>query len=472
MEETSLLTNYRGKAHLANKEALALNLESAVAHNARGQILEIEKQYQRALESFEEAIKLATDEDNLAGYYYNKAFVLNKLCRYEYALKMLDIAIALDNSNPRFTKLHAEIIAKYKSQGYHENSFRERQPENIFEHLGKGKTLSDQQHYEEALKEYELALLIDPFHVLAHTEKGNNLLKVNRYQEAIRAYDEALKKQANFTFAHVGKGHALYALNYFEKALKSYEEAIKLNTSDIFCYTYAGNILIKEGYYNEALQMYDKAVLFEDLPQPFYIGRGHALFGLGRYLEAYQTYVQAVTFHTHKTEVHLRLPDKLWLLASTLKCSHRPADVQLELFYCFLELGGIDPYLHQMFSHIGTLYEHLFDTHCVSAVACFKNVQMLHKMLTYLSEDKREDALTLIGQSKNRYMAQLLILLRPFVLPGLTSLASNIATEWEYTTQDDELAIPFFNVLDGYQVAQSDRDLFLARYYMAKGFYA
>jgi tetratricopeptide (TPR) repeat protein len=56
-------------------------------------------------------------------------------------------------------------------------------------------------NYEEAIKNYDKALAIDPDYVYALTNKGNTLSNLGRYQEAIEYYDKALAIDPKFKYA-------------------------------------------------------------------------------------------------------------------------------------------------------------------------------------------------------------------------------------------------------------------------------
>jgi tetratricopeptide (TPR) repeat protein len=76
-------------------------------------------------------------------------------------------------------------------------------------YLELGNNYARQQQYEEAIKNYDLALVEDPNDIAALLNKGAALKDLGRYDEAIEQFDKALEIDPNNAIALHNKGAAL-----------------------------------------------------------------------------------------------------------------------------------------------------------------------------------------------------------------------------------------------------------------------
>lgn len=77
--------------------------------------------------------------------------------------------------------------------------------------------------YEEALRYYDRALILDPDLVDAHVSRGTTLARLRDHEEAIDSFRRALRKDAGDADAHVNLALSLLALGQLEEAWPLYE---------------------------------------------------------------------------------------------------------------------------------------------------------------------------------------------------------------------------------------------------------
>ena len=88
--------------------------------------------------------------------------------------------------------------------------------------LNKGKT-------EQALKDFNRAIKIDPSHHDGYLGRGDTLNTMGRYEEALRDYDKALEIEPTLAKAYINRAIAYSHLGQYEKAIADYEKGLELD---------------------------------------------------------------------------------------------------------------------------------------------------------------------------------------------------------------------------------------------------
>jgi tetratricopeptide (TPR) repeat protein len=117
--------------------------------------------------------------------------------------------------------------------------------------------------YEEAIKEYNKAIDLNPNNPDYHKNKGNALCELQRYEEAIEEFNIAIGLNPNNPDYHNNKGNALAVLGRYDEAIKEYDIAIGLNPNNPDYHNNKGNALAVLGRYDEAIKEYDKALAID-----------------------------------------------------------------------------------------------------------------------------------------------------------------------------------------------------------------
>ncbi|BAZ39569.1 TPR repeat-containing protein [Calothrix sp. NIES-4101] len=163
-----------------------------------GNLLVAANEYQAAISSYDEAVKIKPD------YYqawYNRGLALRHLERFEDAVVSFDKALQI---KPDF-----------------DSAFNNR-----------GAVLSDNlQRYEDAISSYQEAVKIKPGLHEYWFNQGIALLNCGRYQEAIISFEQALKIKPEEHKTWFARGNALYALELHQEAIESYNKAIELTNA-------------------------------------------------------------------------------------------------------------------------------------------------------------------------------------------------------------------------------------------------
>lgn len=178
--------------------------KSANQYNKEGLEFFKEGKYEEAKESLNEAVKSNPDK---AEYYIDYGMSLIKTGEYEEALIQFDRAI-LKNDN--------KIVRENNKRAYR----------------GRGITFFEQAEYENAMKEFEIALNIselDDLDLDILYYKGEAEEKSGLYKEAQATYETILSKKKSDASIYGKLGQVLEKNGNFEEAVKNYDKAISLD---------------------------------------------------------------------------------------------------------------------------------------------------------------------------------------------------------------------------------------------------
>jgi len=425
------------KALKAYREAVRLDPCSAAAYDGKGQNIRVQQSGEEALWTL--------PIDNNAEYYCHHAECLSNLHRFEDALRDFDKVLLIDRKCIRAL-------------------------------LGKGKVCYEMKRYDEALTAYNLVILSN--YQLAKAYVANNQLAK----------------------ANVGKGHIFVSLKRHMEALKCYAEAIVLATDDISCYVNVGNILLALEFYEEVLQIYGRA--FQVIPSLMpthpkqqqlkvqselykqyltaceevikkgtssirtYISIGNTLSILGLQEDAEKAYDKVLILAQDEQNA-----DLLWSLINHPLTISRPPHIQIGLLAQYAINATARNSLKGVLQRLAQYYPDLFDATDIFPEIFQYNRQSLCTLLLHIPETDRAEALVLIANNDNARIAQLLIHLAPFSIPGLSSLAHEVTLHWVPSARNDNLVYRFYDVLDSYAVPDEGANWLYAQQLIMDGMY-
>jgi tetratricopeptide (TPR) repeat protein len=171
-------------------------------------------------------------------------------------------------------------------------------------HINKGIALGELGRYEEAIKEIDRAIELNPNDPACHNNKGNALGELGRHEEAIEEYNKAIELNPDNPNYHNNIGNALGELGRYKEAIKEIDRAIELNPNDPACHNNKGNALGELGRYKEAIEEYNKAIELNPDNPNYHYNKGIALGALGRYKEAIEEYNKAIELNPNDPAYH------------------------------------------------------------------------------------------------------------------------------------------------------------------------
>ncbi|CAD8137817.1 unnamed protein product [Paramecium octaurelia] len=189
--KTSVRTN---KQSLRNEQ---LNFEEAERLFDEGKALRRSKNYQEAIERFNQALSL---NPQYVRVWINKALVLSKLKRFQEAIECYDQAISIDTKD-------------------------------FLSWNNKGMVLCNLNQHQEAIKCFDQAISINPKFDASFSNKGFALHQLKRYWDALQCYDQALSICINPSLLK-RKADSLFELNFKYNAKQVYLEALQLGSNE------------------------------------------------------------------------------------------------------------------------------------------------------------------------------------------------------------------------------------------------
>ena len=157
-----------------------------------------------------------------------------------------------------------------------------------------GRILSLQGRLQEAVREYDRALALDPGCLAALYNRATLLLRMDRAAEALASLDSLIARAPAPAPVHLLRGNALSALGRHDAALAAFDEAVRLDPRAPLGYCNRGNTLLTLGRPEEALSSLDRALAVAPGHALASYNRGNVLVALGRLAEALASFDHAV----------------------------------------------------------------------------------------------------------------------------------------------------------------------------------
>ncbi len=264
--------------------ALRIDPQYVDAHNNRGFALSRAKKYDEAIASFTRAIEL---NDKYVNAWNNRA--------QAYALAgQHDLAIA------DFTK--AIDLAPTAMEYY---------TQRAESYMAAGKPELARQDFDHVAWSYELdalnrQLTADPKDPQNWVARGDHLQQVARWDEAVKNYQDALKLDPQCRTAQVGQASVLFQQGKTDEALAACNAILKAEP-DRAAYSLRGDILLQQGQYDAAIADYKTSQRFDSLVAQAYLKRAEQRQASGEIQQASADLAQAVRMdprlRTHAPEI-------------------------------------------------------------------------------------------------------------------------------------------------------------------------
>ena len=207
-----------------------------------------------AIDSFNRCIE---NYPTFSNAYYMKGICLYDLKNFSDALFSITKAIELSNIDKNKNPIPIEKLYYYK-----------------------GLILKSLNQYDEALKEFDVALSKNIKYSECYYEKGSVMFIQKDYNNCISNLDQAIQLEPTFHAAYCKKGLCYKEMNDLENALKNFDKAISLNNKIGRYHFYKGITLYELKRKNNAMYSFDKSISYKYNITESYCYKAKCLFEL------------------------------------------------------------------------------------------------------------------------------------------------------------------------------------------------
>jgi tetratricopeptide (TPR) repeat protein len=140
---------------------------------------------------------------------------------------------------------------------------REVTKDNYMAYTAVGGILLRQGKFDEAMSNFQTALVLEPNFPDIHLSLGYAMLYRGKFPEAAEEFQQALRLRPRYFEARSNLGVAYEYMGNAPAAIENFNEALQLNPNLTQAHLHLGNVLLTQGRFKEALQHFRKAVELE-----------------------------------------------------------------------------------------------------------------------------------------------------------------------------------------------------------------
>jgi PQQ-dependent catabolism-associated CXXCW motif protein len=249
--------------------------------------------YESAVEAFSEAIER---NPNHVDAYYHRALAHTSKQRPDYDDALDDLFKVMELDSGRSAAIQKILSDRKYAAGY-----------NI-----RGNIQHQKGAYDAAIKEYDLAISLDPEYAIAYRNRGLAYHLKRNYDLAIQDYDQAIRLNPKDSDAFNGRGSSYFAKADYQRAIEDYGEAIRIGPRIAVFLANRGLGYVRVGNHDLALADYDEAIKIQP-DAATYNRRGYAYFAkhddehaIADYARALKLDPKLVTAYVNRGNSYLR----------------------------------------------------------------------------------------------------------------------------------------------------------------------
>jgi protein O-mannosyl-transferase len=276
------------------RHALKVTKNNYAAHYNLGSVFLMKGEPDKAIEEFEEAIRLKPDyveaNCNLANTLEMKGQLDEAIRQY---LKTIQMA-------PNYADAHNKLGVAYASEHRLDEAieqFREAirlDPNHAVDHYNLAVSLGMKDQLDEAIEQYKEAIRLEPLNAQPHYNLGTVLGMKGQLDEAIRQFQETIRLKPDLAMAYDNLGVAYEKEGKTDDAIKQLQAALQLNPNDAEVCNDLGIALYAKGRPDEAIKLYEQAIRLRPAYAEACFNLGTALYGKRQPGEALREFEEAV----------------------------------------------------------------------------------------------------------------------------------------------------------------------------------
>lgn len=127
----------------------------------------------------------------------------------------------------------------------------------------RGVLLAQAGEFEKAFDDFHRTIQLNPEFPKAYSNRAALYLMAGNLSSALADYTRAIELDANLALAHRGCGRTYHLLGQLDKAIHHYDMAVRLAPEDAYAAASRADLLTDVGRYDEALAEYERAIKLE-----------------------------------------------------------------------------------------------------------------------------------------------------------------------------------------------------------------
>jgi tetratricopeptide (TPR) repeat protein len=218
--------------------------------------------------------------------------------------------------------------------------------------------------YNEAIDQFEDAIILDPENSIVYNNLGDAYIAVNRLEEAIDVLEKAIILSPDFADLHNNLGRSYLKLSKCKNAVQAFEKAISINTyyPDAFynlAMAYILNAQTREDFslsvdiYSNVMEYMEKAARINPNFKNEYYDRGEEFLRKKEYLKAYQEFEKGYNRGSHSTDMSFILDFYLRVVHSGKKMKSAMIWKHIRKLEALLKKY---PNYADLYNHLGVAY--------------------------------------------------------------------------------------------------------------------
>lgn len=265
------------------------------------------------------------------------------MVRRKGSLILLGVLISLTISMYAFKTL--SYSAAWKSDLSLWNYSVKKYPDSDKTLAGRANALSSAGDYNEALRDFNRAISINPQNARAYTNRGVVFMYLKDYTSAIADFSKTISLGFHFPVTYLNRGRAYYESGNYTEALNDYEEAIKNEPEFADPYINKGIVYDDIGDFPSAIESYSEAIKLAPERGKIYHHRAISYGKVGKYEAAIKDFNALIGMMPEYAEAYLNR-------AVTYGTSGRYDEALVD----FNKAISLDPSYAEAFSRRGILY--------------------------------------------------------------------------------------------------------------------
>jgi tetratricopeptide (TPR) repeat protein len=270
-------------AVLAFRAASTIDSQFLQAWRYQGMSFDLLGEYSEALNSYQKAIDLVSDNFSL---YFEQGDILESLKRYPEAINSYDQAIKLKPQHPEAYNnrgLTYINLKQYPQALSDLNQAIKLNPQLAEAYTNRGLTYINLKQYSQALSDLNQAIKLNPQSAENYTSRGLTYINLKQYSQALFDLNQAIKLNPQLAEAYTNRGLTYINLKQYSQALSDLNQAIKLNPQSAEAYNNRGLTYNHLKQYIQAISDSNQAIKLSPQFAEAYVNRGIAYYRLKQY---------------------------------------------------------------------------------------------------------------------------------------------------------------------------------------------